>query len=302
MAEWVLTPVLCRRDSAPLWAGLDVPRPQFPAGEGYPWEIRLLSGADYERPQGLGAGVEPRRGSPPRLPDALFERLSWRYPHRASAAIPSKLTATQLKGREKDAEAAENAVELRPAAPQATLRRPVFEGVRPLTPAQRGTALHMVMQYLDYGRTNSLAEIADEIARLVAGRYITPQQGEAVNPADILAFFQSELGQRLRRSSRVEREFKFSLLSPVADYYDGAEPGEEVLLQGVVDCWFVEEDGTVTVVDFKTDRVTEDTVANRARDYRPQLDAYTRALSQAAGVAVKHRYLWFFSVKRAVEL
>ena len=301
MSDWVLTPVLCRRDSTPLWAGLDAPRPNPPVDEGYPWDIRLLSGADYEHPQGLGGGsAQTEAGT--RLPDGLTERLSWRYPHQSCAAIPSKLTATQLKGREKDAEAAENAVELRPAAPQTTLRRPVFEGQRPLTPAQRGTALHMVMQYLNFDRTNSLDEIADEVARLVSGQYITPQQGEAVNPADILGFFQSGLGQRLRKSQRVEREFKFSLLAPAADYYQEAEPGEEVLLQGVVDCWFAEADGTVTVVDFKTDRVTEDTVIHRAEEYRPQLDAYTRALSQAAGVTVGRRCLWFFSVCHEVEL
>ena len=299
MADWVLTPVLCRGDSAPLWADLDAPRPDPPADEGHPWDIRLLSGADLERPQGLGGAEEPSAAA---LPEGLAERLGWRYPHQGSAAIASKLTATQLKGREKDSEAAENAVELRPAAPQTTLRRPVFEGERPLTPAQRGTALHMVMQYLNYGRTGSFGEIADEVTRLVTGQYITPQQGNTVNPADILAFFRSGLGARLRRSPRVEREFKFSLLTPAADYYDEAEPGEEVLLQGVVDCWFVEEDGTVTVVDFKTDRVSEDTVASRAEDYRPQLDAYTRALSQAAGVAVKRRCLWFFSVGHEVEL
>ena len=301
MADWVLTPVLCRRDSAPLWTDLDVPRPQPPEDEGYPWDICLLSGADFERAQGLGGGSAQAEGGA-RLPDGLVERLSWRYPHRASAAIASKLTATQLKGREKDAEAAEDGVELRPAAPQTTLRRPVFEGQRPLGPAQRGTALHMVMQYLNYDRTGSLAEIEDEVARLVSGQYITPQQGEAVDPADILTFFQSDLGARLRRSPRVEREFKFSLLAPAADYYPEAEPGEEVLLQGVVDCWFVEEDGTVTVVDFKTDRVSEANVERRAGDYRPQLDAYTRALSQAAGVAVGRRCLWFFSVGHEVEL
>ena len=123
-----------------------------------------------------------------------------------------------------------------------------------------------------------------------------------MNPLDILAFFCSELGVRLRRSPRVEREFKFSLLVPAGDYYDGTPPGEEVLLQGVVDCWFVEEDGAVTVVDFKTDRVSEAGVERRAEDYRPQLDAYTRALARAAGVAVKRRYLWFFSMGRAVEV
>ncbi len=302
MADWVLTTALCRRDSAPLWADLDIPRPASPADEGYPWEIRLLSGADFERPQGPGGGGR-REDSGLQLPEGLAERLSWRYPHEASSAIASKLTATQLKGREKDAEAAENGVELRPAAPQtARLHPPVFQGRRPLTPAQRGTALHMVMQYLNYDHTHDLNEISDEIARLVTGQYITPQQGEAVNPMDILAFFCSDLGLRLCRSARVEREFKFSLLAPAADYYPGAGPGEEVLLQGVVDCWFAEEDGTVTVVDFKTDRVNENTVERCAGDYRPQLDAYTRALSQAAGVAVKHRYLWFFSVGHAVEL
>lgn len=302
MSEWVLTPALCRRDSAPLWADLDAPRPAPPAEEGPLWDIRLLSGADFETPPGQKTGGEAA-ATAASLPDGLVQWLSWRYPHMASAAIASKLTATQLKGREKDAEVSEDAVELHPAAPQAAaLRRPVFQGERPLTAAQRGTALHMVMQYLDYGRTGSFEEIAEEITRLVEGRYITPQQGNAVNPADILAFFRSELGLRLRRSQRVEREFKFSLLVPAADYYPEAEPGEEVLLQGVVDCWFVEEDGAVTVVDFKTDRVAQDGVERRALDYRPQLDAYSRALSQAAGVSVKRRYLWFFSTGRAVEL
>ena len=305
MAEWVLIPALCRGDSAALWAGLEAARPAPPAAEGLGWDIRLLSGADFQAAEGR-EGEEKAVPAQP-LPDGWVQRLSWRYPHMGSAAIASKLTATQLKGREKDAEAAENAAELRPddprpAAPRTALRRPVFEGERPLTPAQRGTALHMVMQYLDYGRTGSFGEIADEVTRLVEGRYITPQQGNAVNPADILAFFRSELGARLRRSPRVEREFKFSLLSPAADYYPGAERGEEVLLQGVVDCWFEEEDGTVTVLDFKTDQVSADEAPRRALDYRPQLDAYTRALSQAAGVTVGRKCLWFFSVGQAVEL
>ena len=301
MADWVLATALCRTDSTPLWSGLNIPRPVPPASEGFPWDIRLLPGSDYERPQALEI-AEIQRPVSPRLPDGLAQRLSWRYPYAACAAIPSKLTATQLKGREKDSEAAENAVELRPATVQSALRHPVFEGQRPLTPAQQGTALHMVMQYLDFDRAGSLAEIEDEISRLVIGQYITPQQGAAVNPADILDFFRSDLGRRLQVSQWVEREFKFSLLVPAADYYDGAGPEEEVLLQGVVDCWFTEADGTVTVVDFKTDRVNGHTVMRRAEDYRLQLDAYTRALSQAAGVTVKRRCLWFFSAGRAVEL
>ena len=109
------------------------------------------------------------------------------------------------------------------------------------------------------------------------------------------------VGRRLRTAPQVEREFKFSMLVPAADYYPEGEPGEEVLLQGVVDCWFREEDGTVTVVDFKTDRVTDETVERRAAGYRPQLEAYTRALSEVLGAAVGRRVLWFFAVDREIS-
>ena len=218
-----------------------------------------------------------------------------------SAQMPSKLTATQLKGRDKDAEAAQDGVEYAPAKPTVTLRRPVFQGQRPLTPAQQGTALHMVMQYLNFDRTHTLEEIQEEIARLVAMQFITPQQGEAVDPGRVLAFFRSSLGQRLVVSPQMEREFKFSMLVPAADYYPNAEVGEEVLLQGVVDCWFVEEDGTVTVLDFKTDRVSEATVEQRAKEYRPQLEAYSRALSQALERPVGRCTLWFFSLGEEIS-
>ena len=301
MAEWVLLPALCRPDSTPLWAGLDQPRPAPAQQLGPEWEVRLLQGTDYEGPPaGQGAPGDEREGL--ELPEGLEEQLCWRYAYAGAVDVPSKLTATQLKGRERDREVAQDGVELRPAPPEVRLRRPVFEGQRPLTPAQRGTALHMVMQYLDFDRTGSEEQIAGEIARLVDGRYLTPQQGQAVDPKQVLAFFHSELGQRLLAAGQREREHKFSLLAPAADYYPEAGAGEQVLLQGVVDCWFREADGTVTVVDFKTDRVSEDTAVARAEHYRPQLEAYTRALAEGAGLPVKRRALWFFALGRAVEV
>lgn len=296
MAEWILTPVLCREDSGPLWEELGLQRPCSAPQQGYGWDVRLLTPTQED---GARVGQTPGEGQAEvgvELPQGWQEALTWSYPHQVSAQMPSKLTATQLKGRDKDAEATQDGVEVAPAKPSVTLRRPVFQGQRPLTPAQQGTALHMVMQYLNFARTGTLEEIQEEIARLVAMQFITPQQGEAVDGERVLAFFQSPLGQRLVASRQMEREFKFSMLVPAADYYPDAEAGEEVLLQGVVDCWFEEADGTVTVVDFKTDRVTEHTVEARAREYRPQLEAYSRALSQALGLPVGRCVLWFFAL------
>ena len=304
MAPWVLIPALCRPDSAPLWDDLDCDRPAPPAELGPRWDMRLVPGQDYERPLARSAGPAAEAGKTARAGEAdgeLAARFGWTYPHGASVDMPSKLTATQLKGREKDTEVSEEAEALAPQRTVRTLRRPIFEKERPLTPTERGTALHLAMQYLDYARTDTEEDIREEVARLVAGQFITPAQGAAVDTAAIRALFASPLGRRLRTAPQVEREFKFSMLVPAADYYPEGEPGEEVLLQGVVDCWFREEDGTVTVVDFKTDRVTEATVEERAAGYRPQLEAYTRALSEVLGAAVGRRVLWFFAVDREIS-
>ena len=111
----------------------------------------------------------------------------------------------------------------------------------------------------------------------------------------------TKLRRRQRRHVVLLRVVGLALLVPAADYYQEAEEGGQVLLQGVVDCYFETLEG-ITVVDFKTDRVTKRTVAERAEDYRPQLTAYSRALEEITGKPVARRCLWFFAIDQAVEV
>ena len=144
-------------------------------------------------------------------------------------------------------------------------------------------------------------KISPEFRHLVERAFLTPQQGEAVDPAKIAAFFASPLGRELMASTSLRREFKFSILVPAADYYPQAGAEEQVLLQGVVDCCFETLEG-ITVVDFKTDRVDRRSVAARAEEYRPQLAAYSRALEEITGKPVIRRCLWFFALDQAVDV
>ena len=77
--------------------------------------------------------------------------------------------------------------------------------------------------------------------------------------------------------------------------------GEKILLQGVVDCALLEPDG-ITVVDFKTDKVTEDTLQDRTDHYRPQVLAYADALRRIYKLPVKQAILYFFHLNRAVDV
>ena len=281
-------------------AETDVPIPQVDFGPA--WDVRFVDGTPFlegpERSRPIPAQAREEE-APERDPAELAAQLAWRYPHASSVELPSKLTATQLKGRGLDEEAAEQA----PKVPRTlTFGQPRFAAEEwGLTPAQKGTALHLVMQYIDFEKAGTTEGAAAEIARLVEGQFLTPQQGEAADPARIAAFFQSELGRELMASVSLRREFKFSILVPAGRYYKAAGEGEQVLLQGVVDCYFETLEG-ITVVDFKTDRVTAKSVAQRAEGYRPQLEAYSQALEEITGRPVVRRALWFFALDQAVEV
>ena len=125
------------------------------------------------------------------------------------------------------------------------------------------------------------------------GTSLTPEQARAVDAAALTRFLQSPLCARIRAAGeRARREYRFSLLESAARFVPEASAGDEILLQGVVDCFF-EEDGALVVVDFKTDRVAPDALAERAEHYRPQLEAYSLALAQVIGKPVKEKILYF---------
>ena len=102
-----------------------------------------------------------------------------------------------------------------------------------------------------------------------------------------------------RHADSLRREFKFSILADAAAY-DPAAVGEQVMLQGVVDCFWQEADGIV-ILDFKTDYIDGDLQLKAAR-YAPQLQAYARALSLIYGLSVRKCILYFFSAGKAVEI
>lgn len=294
--HWVLCAALTRPEAGAIRFGLPpVHVPPVGVDFGGAWDVRHHDAGVYQtRSSAAGVPTDLPQAGPVQTPD-----YTWHYPWQVASGLPSKLTATQLKGRTLDMEVEEQAS---PTAKKAIFDRPDFALEKGLTAGERGTAHHLVMQYLDYGKTESREKLEEELDRLSAQGFITPQQRRAVDPQVFLAFFRSSLGREvLAAGEGLRREFKFSLLEPAEKYWPQLEPGETVLMQGVVDCFFDTPQGLV-VVDFKSDRVTQETVAQRAENYRPQLEAYADALSTLLLRPVSRKVLWFFALGRAVEL
>lgn len=103
-----------------------------------------------------------------------------------------------------------------------------------------------------------------------------------------------------RADAELLREFKFSLLVDANRYYKDVD-GEQILVQGVVDCAWMRSDGIV-VIDFKTDYVTNETIEVVKERYRMQVQAYTDALEKIYKKPVLASYLYLFRIGRFVKM
>ena len=259
------------------------------------WGIHFVT----EDPVSTGAvaQVTEQRQLPRGYVEELRAFLDYAYPHALATNAPSKLTATQLKGRVKDAEVAENTKERMNV--RHTFRKPSFvEAAK--QGKERGTAVHTVMQFIRFEQCTNVEGVQGELRRLVDEYRITEDQAAMVDPVKLLAFFKSPIGRKLSAGENILREFKFSILDDGSIYTAGLE-GEQVLLQGVVDCAIMEPDG-ITVIDFKTDHIMEENVGSVVDRYRQQVNVYAKALERIYQQKIKAKYLYLFDIDDFVEI
>ena len=212
------------------------------------------------------------------------------YAHALATVTPSKLTATKL-GSIKQKE-----VQILRKRPE----RPSFIRKKSLSPAERGTALHMAMQFVDFPKCHTEDNVKAELSRLYDKKFLTKAQVECINPAHITAFLNSDIGREILMAEKLEREFKFSVLLSADELLDEPElNSEKILLQGVIDMYY-EKDGETIIVDFKTDRKPPE--GELLEKYKEQLHAYRRALFEMTGKEAAKLILYLVPHETYIEV
>ena len=217
---------------------------------------------------------------------ALRESFGWRYPRAALLGVPAKVSVTALVRAETD-------------APPAPPKRPSFLYASGLSAAERGTALHEVLQYADFAAARF--DLEGELQRLVERQFITPVTAAAADRRALRAFLGGPLMDRMLAADRLLREYAFFTRIPAgsAAPLEGPLAAEPVLVQGVADC-VIEKDGELYLVDYKTDRGKSPDELRRR--YAPQLALYRQALSRRLGMPVVGASLYAFALDREIEV
>lgn len=254
-------------------------------------------------------GAALRTEDAERVPELLSGWEDYAYPYRAAALLPVKLSVSELKMSAMEAEET-------PSLPSVRLEEPVEEEPVPkfLKPEQkeellrgsdRGTLYHRLLELHDFRAEPSPEALAAELRRAVAERRISEAAETAVSLEKLYAFCTSEIGQRMRAAAlagKLHKEQNFVLSYPARELSEVYDSGEPVLVQGIIDVFFEEENGIV-LLDYKTDRVSGgDGEEILRRRYRAQLSYYADAIERGAGKPVKERLIYSFALQKCFDV
>lgn len=260
----------------------------------------------------------------------IERRFSFRYPYADAARLPAKLSVSQLYpsvlddldvfqdvsfcGMEKAIWTPDNSEEPE-QEPAYVFNPPSF--VRPdykREAAKRGTATHVFMQFCDFNRAAVRGGVRSEVNRLVREKFMTDEDAELVEILSAERFFESPLFEEMRCSAELHREVRFNMFCPASELTGNVcmrdrLKDESVLVQGVIDCYFRNGDGSMTVVDYKTDHFTEEELKNRdmvkkmlIQRHKGQLTYYRRACETLTGCRVSRVLLYSFALGEAIDI
>jgi ATP-dependent helicase/nuclease subunit A len=222
----------------------------------------------------------------------INRRLKWEYRYARSSNIPAKLSVSEIKRRFQVIDDTDSDKLGYPSE----FRKPSFlENRKKFTASEKGTILHLVMQHLNIDKVSSKEEIQQQLIHLINKQFITEEQSKIININNIFKFYESDIGKRIKEAVKVYREQPFYIKVPSVSLYNDLDEeiykNEEILIQGIIDCYFEEDDGLV-LLDYKTDYVeNEEQIIEK---YQTQIQYYAKALEKLTGKVVKGKYIYLF--------
>ena len=227
----------------------------------------------------------------------ITDKLQWKYKYIASSKIPTKTSVTKLKELEENEEhdineLIEMAKNKEKQSVKLTAKPKFMEQTQALTAAQKGTLMHLCVQKLDEKKDYLLEDLREFVQDLKERNIISEIEAKSVNINMLYNYTKSKLWQELKHAKEIHKEEPFYINVPANTIYDEAESHEKILVQGIIDLYYINQEEKLILVDFKTDYVPNGDVSKLEEKYKVQLDLYKQALENATGKKVDKAMIW----------
>ena len=233
----------------------------------------------------------------------ILEYLNWKYPHEEIEGVPTKTSVTKIKemvNAEQVEEQTKNvkfAVEETKEA-KAITQKPKFvnnnENAK-ISNAQKGTLMHLCVQKMNEKEEYTAEKIQELIDELKQREILSETEAESINISKLQGYTKSDLWQELKNAKEIHKEKAFYINVKASRMYEiSKENDENILVQGIIDLYYIDKDGKLVLVDYKTDYVEAEKENELVEKYKEQLYLYKDALEKALNRKVDR--MWIYSL------
>ena len=209
----------------------------------------------------------------------LKKELEWEYEGIEASKIESKTSVSKIK--QKNISKDLNTINFK--TPNFLKNEELVSGSR------KGTIIHLCMQKLNPKVEYTLEKIEHILEELVLKNIITVNEKEAVNIEKIYKFTKSKIWEELKEALVVEKEKPFYINIPAKDICKTSIE-EDILVQGIIDLYYINKNNELVLVDYKTDYIQNE--EELIKKYKEQLDIYKTALEEAMQQKVDRVYIY----------
>lgn len=234
------------------------------------------------------------------IDEKIKSQLEWEYPYKISCNIPTMTTVSKIKELENIENYEKREIQSETRKFKQEKKMPEFaKEQETVTKARIGTLVHLSLQKLNEKEDYDIAKIENLIKSLLQKGLITKKESKAINKNDILLYTKSNLFNSLKQAKKICKETPF--------YFDISakeiikeEVDEKVLVQGIIDLYYIDKDDRLVLVDYKTDFVKRE--EELVTKYSKQLEIYKRALQEATGKKVDRVCIYSINLQKMIDM
>ena len=223
----------------------------------------------------------------------IKQELEWKYKFEESVELPSELSVSKIKELKNNVQLQNQEVSF--AKPNFLIEK------TELTGAQKGTIMHLCLQRLNHKEEYDLEKLKRMVKSLVEKEIILQKEADSVNYNKILEFFKSDIWKEMKEAKLVEQEKAFYFNIKANEIYD-VKSEEDILVQGIIDLYYINKDDELVLVDYKTDYVENNNEEILKEKYDIQLAIYKKALEKALDRKVDKVYIYSTWLGRAITI
>ena len=223
--------------------------------------------------------------------EKINEILNWQYKYKEMTNIQSKMSVTKIKELKNNEAQNQQHIEIKPKF--------MLDKTK-VSSAERGTITHLILQKLDFTKEYSREELAQFINNLCTKNIITQIQKDSINIEKIYQIINTQFIKNLKNAKEIKKETPFYTYINTKEIYN-TQNSENILVQGIIDLYYINQQNEVILVDYKTDYV-EGSGEELIDKYKVQLEIYKKALEESLKEKVKHVYIYSIYLNKEIEI